>query len=228
MSYVLHYAPDNASLIVRLALEHGRIDHEAQLVDRQVQAQRSTAYRAINPNGLIPALETPQGPIFETGAILLWLADRHGGLFPAPDAPRRGNALKWLFHITNTLHPLSRMLFYGETYVEAAHAESFYQRTTEQFAKAADALDQASDEWCDAERPGIIEFYVSALMRWPVLYPNDADRSWFDLHRWPALQATALRVEGLPACRKLQDAEGLGNTPFSAPQYPEPPEGSAI
>ena len=104
MSYVLHYAPDNASLVIRLALEHIGAPYRCALVDRSQAAQRSDAYMALNPNGLIPTLETDQGPIFETGAILLWLADRHGGLGPAPDSAERADFLKWLFFVSNTVH----------------------------------------------------------------------------------------------------------------------------
>ena len=103
MTYVLHFAPDNASLIVRLALDHADLPYEARLVDRSTRAQETAAYRALNPNGLIPALETPHGVLFETGAIVLWLADTHGGLGPAPDDAQRGNWLKWLFFVANTL-----------------------------------------------------------------------------------------------------------------------------
>jgi len=80
MTYVLHYAPDNASMIFRLALEHLGVAYQTALVDRAAGGQNAAAYLALNPNGLIPVLETPQGPIFETGAILLWLGDTHGGL----------------------------------------------------------------------------------------------------------------------------------------------------
>ena len=105
MTYVLHFAPDNASLIVRLALDHAGLPYQTRLVDRAARAQETAAYRALNPNGLIPTLETPHGVLFETGAILLWLADTHGGLGPAPDDPGRGNWLKWLFFVANTVHP---------------------------------------------------------------------------------------------------------------------------
>ena len=72
--YTLHYAPDNASLIIRLALEAQGVAYDTCLVDRAAQGQSAPAYRALNPHGLIPALQTPDGPMFETGAILLWLA----------------------------------------------------------------------------------------------------------------------------------------------------------
>ena len=86
--YVLHYAPDNASLIVRLALEEMGIAYRTVLVDRSRNEQRSAAYLRVNPTGLIPALETPEGPMWETGAILLWLSETHGALAPAPRCPR--------------------------------------------------------------------------------------------------------------------------------------------
>ena len=84
MTYTLHYAPDNASLIVRLALEELGVPYHALLVDRRKNAQKSKAYLALNPSGRIPVLETMDGPIFETGAILMWLVDQHQALGPAP------------------------------------------------------------------------------------------------------------------------------------------------
>ena len=88
--YVLHYAPDNASLIVRLALEELGVPYRTTLVDRATRQQDSAAFRALNPAGLIPVLETPDGPLSETGAILLWLVERHGALGRWGRARRRG------------------------------------------------------------------------------------------------------------------------------------------
>ena len=77
--YTLHYAPDNASLIIRLALEAQGVAYDTCLVDRAAQGQSAPAYRALNPHGLIPALQTPDGPMFETGAILFTI-----GVYVAP------------------------------------------------------------------------------------------------------------------------------------------------
>ncbi|MEL7132127.1 MAG: glutathione S-transferase N-terminal domain-containing protein [Pseudomonadota bacterium] len=111
MSYVLHYAPDNASLIVRLALDMLAAPYKTVLVDRSRQEQRGATYRALNPNGLIPTLETPQGTLFETGAILLWLVDQHRDLGAQVRDPDRGDFLKWLFFCANTVHPHMQLLF---------------------------------------------------------------------------------------------------------------------
>ena len=77
--YILHYFPDTASLIVRLVLEELGTPYEARLIDREGGALSSPAYLAMQPLGLIPVLETPQGALFETAAMLLYLAERHPG-----------------------------------------------------------------------------------------------------------------------------------------------------
>ncbi|WP_120504651.1 glutathione S-transferase family protein [Sulfitobacter mediterraneus] len=230
MTYVLHYAPDNASLIIRMALDHRGLPYRTQLVDRASQEQSSAAYRALNPNGLIPTLETPQGPLFETGAILLWLADTHGGLGPAPTDPARGAFLKWLFFTANTLHPCLRMLFNPEKYIDAPHQAALRKGLQTQLQQGFATLDSfaaQSGDWLSGSQPGVLDFYAAALLRWPALYPNDADRSWFALANLPALQDLCARIETLPCTAALQKAEGLGDTPFTAPRRPTPPEGSA-
>ena len=89
----LHYAPDNASLCVRLALQELGMTYETVLVDRRLRAHKSDAFLAMNPNGLIPVLETPHGPMFETAAIIIWLADRERALLPSAPAPHVRHAM---------------------------------------------------------------------------------------------------------------------------------------
>lgn len=232
--YRLHYAPDNASLIVRLALAELGQPCRCLLVDRSVRAQDSEGYRALNPLGLIPVLETDEGPLFETGAILLWLAETHGGLVPAPGTPARGHALKWLFYLSNTVHADLRMLFYPDRYVPPAVAPALHRHLTARIAGHFDQLEQLAatggpggfGATADGAAPTLTDLYTVVLMRWSVLYPYDGAR-WFDPARYPALIAIARRLEGRPALADVAGAEGLGPTPFSAPRYPAPPEGSA-
>lgn len=230
--YRLHYAPDNASLIIRLALEARGLAYDTVLVNRQTEEQSCAAYRALNPNGLIPVLETFQGPIFETGAILLWLADQHGQLGPGPQDPERGAFLKWLFFVANTIHPALRMMFYPQKYVgadPANHAvlrEGLAQSLLPHFEKLDD-LAASKPGWLGAETPTILDFYLVCCLRWCALYPSTYDRGWFSLARTPRLQDICAHLQSLPCCHAAQLAEGLGDTPFTAPSYPNPPEGSA-
>lgn len=227
--YVLHYAPDNASLIIRLALEEAGLPYRTALVDRSTRAQDSAAYRALNPTGLIPAFETPQGVLFETGAILLWLADRHpeAGLAPQINSPDRGNFLKWLFFLSNTVHADLRQLFYPQYFVPEtavnAHHDLLAARMQRHFAllDAAVAADPAL-----FAAPSSLALYSCTLLRWSAFYPEDGT-AWFHLSDTPALAALAATLDARPATRAAARAEGLGVLPFTAPHHPTPPEGSA-
>lgn len=237
MTYVLHYAPDNASLVIRLALEQIGVPYRCVLVDRRANAQRSQAYMALNPNGLIPTLETDQGPIFETAAILLWLADRHsdcnGGLGPAPHEASRGDFLKWLFFVSNTVHPSLRSLFYPEQYVGTDPAHQIALRSHAKQALIAhhtklDALAAQGHAWSAGEIPSALDFYIAGTLRWPAVYPASEDRSWHQLSNYPALENMCKRLEASPLIQCLIDNEGMNATPFTNPHAPNPPEGSAI
>jgi glutathione S-transferase len=226
----LHYAPDNASLVIRLALEELGLPYETVLVDRSRDAQNSAAYRTINPNGLIPALETPDGPIFETAAILLWLADRHGALAPAPDSPERASFLKWLFCASNTLHADLRMLFYTEKYAgpDAAAQAAVRRQLTRRLGTHLQNFNAAAGTaWLGAGTPSVLDLYLACQLRWMALYPQAHDRSWFNLARYPALHALCETLERRASTRAAITAEGLNARPFTAPDYATPPEGSA-
>jgi glutathione S-transferase len=222
----LHYAPDNASLCVRLALEELGVAYETVLVDRTTQAHKSDAYLVLNPNGLIPVLETPQGAVFETAAVILWLADEYGRLMPAIDAPDRAHALQWLFWISNTLHPTQRMLFYPDQYF-AGDVEALRRPTRDRMMKQLDLLNAAKNaDWLESDAATAQGCYLGPMLRWCAIYGGSPD--WFNLARWPRLLAFAKRAETRTATIRVAMAEGLGPTPFSAPSPCNPPEGSAL
>lgn len=228
--YRLYYAPDNASLIIRLVLTEMKLPFETELLDRHSNAQNSPEYKALNPRGLIPTLQTPNGPIFETAAILLWLTDTHGKLAPSVSAPDRGDYLKWLFYVSNGLHTDLRQLFYPEKYTtgpEAHDQHHFLVRTRildhlTQFEAAA----RQGQTWFNAGEPSAFDYYMACLLRWLALYPAKW-AGWFSLSDYPALESLAKRLETRDATVQAAQAEGLGTNPFSAPSYAQPPEGSA-
>ncbi|MGR3636049.1 MAG: glutathione S-transferase family protein [Shimia sp.] len=226
----LHYAPDNASLIVRLALEELGVPYETVLVDRRAAAHRSPTYRAINPAGKIPALETPDGPVFETAAILLWLTDTYGGLAPAPKAPDRTAFVSWLFYLSNTMHSNLRMTFYPGQYIAKAHHTELVAGARENLNVALALLDDlagAGHPWINDTTPGALDVYICAMLRWMALYPK-GDTAWFTLSDWPNLAALAAKLDARPSTTALCKAESMAANPFSAPEHPTPPEGSAL
>jgi len=83
---------------VSIALEELGIPYTVKLLDLTAGEQKQDWFLAINPNGRIPAIvdrDADDLPVFESGAILVWLAEKAGSLMPA-DAKGRSQVLQWL------------------------------------------------------------------------------------------------------------------------------------
>jgi glutathione S-transferase len=87
---------------VRWALEEVGQPYEVRLVS--LQAKTEPAHRRLHPFGLIPTYEKGDLAMFETGAIILHIAEHHEGLF-ADDANARARAITWMFAALNTVEP---------------------------------------------------------------------------------------------------------------------------
>jgi glutathione S-transferase/GST-like protein len=80
---------------VSVALEEMGLPYEVQAIDLMKGEQKSEAFLKINPNGRIPAIVDDGFPVFESGAILVWLAEKSGMLLPT-DARGRSRVMQWL------------------------------------------------------------------------------------------------------------------------------------
>jgi glutathione S-transferase len=87
---------------VRWALEEVRQPYEVRLVS--FGAMKEPAHLALHPFGQIPTYEEGELALFETGSIVLHLAERHAGLLP-DDANARARAITWMFAAVNTVEP---------------------------------------------------------------------------------------------------------------------------
>ncbi|MEA2170831.1 MAG: glutathione S-transferase [Solirubrobacteraceae bacterium] len=87
---------------VRWALEEVGQPYEVRLLS--FKAKKEPAHLRLHPFGLIPTYEEGDLALFETGAIVLHLAEQHAGLFP-DDANARGRAIAWMFAAVNTVEP---------------------------------------------------------------------------------------------------------------------------
>jgi glutathione S-transferase len=87
---------------VRWALEEVGQPYEVRLLS--LRAKKEPAHLRLHPFGLIPTYEEGDLVLFETGAIVLHVAERHAGLFPE-DANARARAITWMFAALNTVEP---------------------------------------------------------------------------------------------------------------------------
>ncbi|WP_282077521.1 glutathione S-transferase family protein [Epibacterium ulvae] len=226
----LYYAPDNASLILRLALEEMQLDYETVLVDRGEQEQHSPAYLAINPMGQIPALDTSDGILTETAACLLWLCDAHptANIGAPVQSQKRGAFLRWMFFLSNTLHSDLARTFYPDRYVPKATLSAHHQIMTKRLKKHFSILESALAAHPSLFHAGsALSLYICPLLRWSALYPTDQE-PWFALTQYPNLARLAQQMEQRDSVHAAVKAEGLGVNPFTRPRLPIPPEGSAI
>ena len=97
----LYSLPTPNGVKVSIALEELGLPYEAHLVSFESNDQFSPAFLALNPNNKIPAILDPHGPggqplaLWESGAILVYLAEKTGQLLPA-DPAQRYQTLQWL------------------------------------------------------------------------------------------------------------------------------------
>src|SRR5690348_5643397 len=97
----LYSLPTPNGVKLSIFLEETGLPYEAHRVAFDRQEQKSPEFLSLNPNGKIPAILDPNGPggspigVFESGAILLYLADKTGRLVPR-DPAGRWHAVEWL------------------------------------------------------------------------------------------------------------------------------------
>lgn len=220
MTLALYHIPDWASQVIRLALEELDLPHQVMPLDWDASDFDRPGFRAVNPLGLIPALQTPDGPIFETAAILLWLIERHGQLGPGPGQPDRAAFLSWLMFISNTVHATVVALIHPHLPAGAAAAPAAQRlaldRLNAQAAQLEALITTRAPSWLCAGQPGAAGYYLGTILAWALLMPEDPGLR-FSLHAFPGLHAVLAAHEASPAARRVALAEGLGPHPFTAP-----------
>jgi GST-like protein len=107
----LYSLPTPNGVKVSIMLEETGLPYEAHRVSFDTRDQYSPEFASLNPNNKIPAMIDPNGPgarplaLFESGAILVYLADKSGRLMPA-DAARRYETLQWLMFQMGSIGPM--------------------------------------------------------------------------------------------------------------------------
>jgi GST-like protein len=103
---------------ISIMLEETGLPYRIHLIDLEKGEQRAASYLAVNPNGKVPAIVDHEGPhgvpltLFESGAILVYLAEKSGRLL-APDGAERALAMQWLmFQMGNVGPPLHEAYYF--------------------------------------------------------------------------------------------------------------------
>ncbi|QGZ96342.1 glutathione S-transferase family protein [Terricaulis silvestris] len=184
-----------------IALEELELPYEAHYVDFGKKDQKSPEYLALNPYGKIPAIIDPNGPggrplaLFESGAILLYLAEKAGRLLP-DDPALRYEAIQWLFFQMAGVGPLFGQVGYFLKF-EGREIEDKrpLQRYVSESRKLLDVMDARLEgrDWIMGDEYGIVDIAMIGPVRNLITYYGARDLVEFDtLKNVPAWLERAL------------------------------------
>ncbi|HEX3139282.1 MAG TPA: glutathione S-transferase family protein [Rhizobacter sp.] len=183
---------------VRWALEEVGQAYEVRLVS--FGAMKEPAYRALHPFGQIPTYQEGDLVLFESGAIVFHVAQRHAGLLPE-DANARARAITWMFAALSTVEPpildlqTAKLLEGDRSWCEQRLPlvkDRIRVRLSELSARLGDA------DWLDGAFSAGDLMMVAVLLR---LKPSGM------LDEFPRLAAYVARGEARPAYKRAFDAQ---------------------
>ncbi|QPF93322.1 glutathione S-transferase family protein [Bradyrhizobium commune] len=183
---------------VRWALEEVGQPYDVRLVS--FEAMKEPAHLALHPFGQIPTYQDGDLALFETGAIVLHIAEHHDGLLPVePNA--RARAIAWMFAALNTMEPpivelgMAMLLERDESWYEE-RLPMLEDRVRVRLGELSDRLGDA--DWLDGA------FSAGDLLMVTVLRRLNRSRI---LHEYSSLSAYVARGEARPAFRRAFDAQ---------------------
>ncbi|WXL24744.1 glutathione binding-like protein [Ectopseudomonas mendocina] len=138
----LYSLPTPNGVKVSIMLEETRLPYEPHLVSFDSDDQFSEAFLSLAPNNKIPAILDPNGPdgkaqaLFESGAILLYLADKTGQLLPK-SGPERYETIQWLMWQMGGVGPMFGQLGFFHKFAGASYED---KRPRDRFATEAQRL----------------------------------------------------------------------------------------
>jgi glutathione S-transferase len=183
---------------VRWALEEAGLPYEERLMGPQ--DQRAASYRTLQPFGQLPVLEDGELSLFESGSILLYLAEKSDVLFPE-DKGGRERARTWVIAALNSIEPFVQNL----TELDLFHAKEEWAKARRPACLEALKGRLASlSQWLEGReylegRFSVADLIMTTVLRIPRHIPLLAE--------FPILDAYVKRCEARPAFKKALAAQ---------------------
>ncbi|MGH6966999.1 MAG: glutathione S-transferase family protein [Phenylobacterium sp.] len=183
---------------VRWALEEVGAAYEVRFLS--FSEMKDAAHRALHPFGQIPTYEEDGLALFESGAIVFHIAERHAGLLP-DDANARARAISWMFAALSTIEPpvidlqIAKLVEHDKPWADQ-RLPLVVDRIRDRLGELSHRLGDA--DWLDGEFSAGDLMMVSVLLR--LRASGIADE-------YPNLAAYVARGEARPAYRRAFDAQ---------------------
>ncbi|MDA0978054.1 MAG: glutathione S-transferase N-terminal domain-containing protein [Proteobacteria bacterium] len=183
-----------------VTLEELALEYEAHSVNLGAGDQKTPEFLAMNPNGRIPVIKDRDAGnlvIFESGAIMIYLAEKTGRLLPATE-PGRSRVLQWLMFQMGGIGPMMGQanVFYRYFPEKIPAAIQRYQNESRRLFEVLDTA-LAGEEWLAGE------FSIADIANW----------CWVRTYRWSGVSRDGLpnldrwleQMKSRPACRRGVD-----------------------
>ena len=179
---------------VSVTLEELGLEYQLHKIILQDQQQKEAGYLAINPNGRIPTLVDDGFAVFESGAIMIYLAEKMGRLMPT-DVKGRSEVIQWLMFQMSGIGPMMGQanVFFRSMEEKIPTAISRYQNESRRLFEVLDRQ-LGHSEWLAKN------FSIADIANW----------CWVRLYFWSGVSLDGLdnlqrwleAMEARPACQK--------------------------
>jgi glutathione S-transferase len=201
----LYTSPTPNGWKVSIMLEETGLPYPVHPIDLGALEQKQPAFLKINPNGRIPAIvdrDAGDFPVFESGAILLYLAEKTGQLLPT-HAKQRSVAIQWLMFQMGGVGPMQ-----GQANVFFRYAPEQIQYAIDRYHNETKRLYGVLDTRL-AEVPYLAGDYgIADIATWP----------WVSIHGWAGVE-----VDDLPNLQRWIEAVGARPAVQRGRAVPTPP-----
>jgi GSH-dependent disulfide-bond oxidoreductase len=157
---------------VSIMLEECGLPYTPHFIDMAAQEQKTPEFLAINPNGRIPAIVDDGFPVFESGAILIWLAEKTGKFLPS-ELKARSTVIQWVMWQMGGLGPMMGQLNVFKRYFPE-HIPAAIERYERESYRLFGVMDGRL-----AQSPylGGDDYSIADIACWP----------WVRAYEWPGL-----------------------------------------
>jgi len=172
--------------MVMLALEELGLAYELVEIQQRSEAARSDEYRKLNPTGKIPTLVDGDLVLFETQAILFYLARKYGkGRLWGQTPEEEADILRWSLFVSNQMEMPALELLIQFKFNKGNPDEQTVERATLELNRFLPVLEQQlkGREWVSGEQMTIADIHGATVLSWPKLGGFDYS-GYPEVHRW--------------------------------------------
>jgi GSH-dependent disulfide-bond oxidoreductase len=189
-----YYHPTPNPLKVALFLEEAGLGYEVVPIDTRKGEQHSAEFRAVNPNGKLPAIVDTDGPggpvrVFDSSAILLYLGDKIGRFVGT--GSERGDLLSWLLFVATGIGPYSGQAVHFQRAApeQIPYAINRYRREADRHYRVLDARLKGRDYIVGTDYSIVDMAAWGWIDRAPIVLAGDADPliAYPNVKRWFAV-----------------------------------------